>query len=429
MPPEIAVRFISPDLRICSQKREGMHCQRVAGVYARYPRAEETSAMKTIQTTQELADFCTEAARHPYVTIDTEFLRERTYYSQLCLVQMAFPGENDDNAVLVDPLAKDLSLAPLYDLFRDTSVVKVFHAARQDLEIFWFDGKVFPTPLFDTQVAAMVCGYGEQVGYETLVKRIVKKPLDKSSRFTDWSRRPLTDAQKTYALADVTHLRIIYEELADKLKANGREPWVEEEIAILTQPATYEVIPSEAWRRIKTRTSSGRFMAMVKALAEFREEYAQTNNVPRNRVYKDDALLELASAKPSSVGDLSKLRLLLRDARKGPIADGILEAVRKGSAMAPEDMPKPDKGRDKQMVNPALADLLRVLLKAKSEGAGVAQKMIATASDLDLIAAGERDVDALKGWRREVFGKDALRLCDEKIALSAKGTSVRIITL
>ncbi|MCA8882450.1 MAG: ribonuclease D [Rhodobacteraceae bacterium] len=385
--------------------------------------------MKTLTTTQELADFCAEAARHPYVTIDTEFLRERTYYSQLCLVQMAYPGEGDENAVLVDPLSKGLSLAPLYDLFRDTSVVKVFHAARQDLEIFWFDGKVFPQPLFDTQVAAMVCGFGEQAGYETLVKKIVKKPLDKSSRFTDWSRRPLSDAQKTYALADVTHLRLIYEDLSAKLKANGREAWVDEELSILTQPSTYEVVPGEAWQRIKTRTSSGRFMAMVKTLAEFREQYAQTQNVPRNRVYKDDALLELASAKPGSVADLSKLRLLLRDARKGPIADGILAAVSRGLTMAPEDIPKPDKSRDKLIVNPALADLLRVLLKAKSEDAGVAQKMIASAADLDLIAAGERDLPALSGWRNEVFGKDAMRLCDEKIALSAKGSSVRIISL
>ncbi|MEV8466327.1 ribonuclease D [Fluviibacterium sp. DFM31] len=385
--------------------------------------------MRTLLTTQELADFCKEAAQHPYVTIDTEFLRERTYYSQLCLVQLAYPGEGDENAVLVDPLSKELSLDPLYDLFRDTSVVKVFHAARQDLEIFWFDGKVFPDPLFDTQVAAMVCGFGEQVGYETLVKKIARDSVDKSSRFTDWSRRPLSEAQKTYALADVTHLRVIYEELAAQLKKKGREAWVTEEITTLTQPETYEIQPSEAWRRVKTRTTSGRFMAIVQALAEFRETYAQTNNVPRNRVFKDDALVELASAKPQSPGDLSKLRLLLRDARKGPISEGIIAAVKKGLEMAPEDAPKPDRSREKLLVNPAVADLLRVLLKAKSEAAGVAQKMIATTSDLDLIAAGERDVGALRGWRNEVFGKDAMLLCDEKIALTAKGTTVKIIAL
>lgn len=385
--------------------------------------------MRTLLTTQELADFCKEAAQHPYVTIDTEFLRERTYYSQLCLVQLAYPGEGDENAVLVDPLADGMSLDPLYDLFRDTSVVKVFHAARQDLEIFWFDGKVFPTPLFDTQVAAMVCGFGEQVGYETLVKKIVRQPLDKSSRFTDWSRRPLSEAQKTYALADVTHLRVIYEELSAQLKKKKREAWVTEEIATLTQSETYEIKPVDAWKRVKTRTTSGRFMAVVQALAEFRETYAQQNNVPRNRVFKDDALVELASAKPQAPGDLGKLRLLLREARKGPIADGILAAVKRGMAVAPEDAPKPDRSREKLAVNPALADLLRVLLKAKSEDAGVAQKMIATTSDLDLIAAGERNVVALKGWRNEVFGKDAMLLCDEKIALSAKGSSVRIIAL
>ncbi|PWR01474.1 ribonuclease D [Meridianimarinicoccus roseus] len=385
--------------------------------------------MITLTTTEELAAFCERARRHPYITIDTEFLRERTYYSQLCLVQLAIPEDAEDSAVLVDPLAGGLSLEPLYDLFRDTSVVKVFHAARQDLEIFYFDGKCFPTPLFDTQVAAMVCGFGEQVGYETLVKRIAHEPLDKSSRFTDWSRRPLSDAQKTYALADVTHLRTIYESLATSLDKQGRRKWVEEEIEVLTHPDTYVIRPEDAWKRVKTRTTSARFMAVVAKLAEFRERYAQTRNVPRSRVYKDDALVELASAKPTSANDLGKLRLLLREARKGDIADGILKAVEDGLAMSADDAPRPDRSRDKLMVNPALADLLRVLLKAKSEGAGVAQKLIASSADLDLIAAGERDVAALRGWRGEVFGSDALRLCKGEIALAAKGNYVAIIPL
>jgi ribonuclease D len=383
----------------------------------------------TLTTTEELAAFCDRARRHPYITIDTEFLRERTYYSQLCLVQLAIPEDAEDSAVLVDPLAGGLSLEPLYDLFRDTSVVKVFHAARQDLEIFYFDGKCFPTPLFDTQVAAMVCGFGEQVGYETLVKRIAHEPLDKSSRFTDWSRRPLSDAQKTYALADVTHLRTIYESLATSLDKQGRRKWVEEEIEVLTHPDTYVIRPEDAWKRVKTRTTSARFMAVVAKLAEFRERYAQTRNVPRSRVYKDDALVELASAKPTSANDLGKLRLLLREARKGDIAEGILKAVEDGLAMSADDAPRPDRSRDKLMVNPALADLLRVLLKAKSEGAGVAQKLIASSADLDLIAAGERDVAALRGWRGEVFGSDALRLCKGEIALAAKGNDVAIIPL
>jgi len=385
--------------------------------------------MKTITTTHDLAEFCTEAAKYDYVTVDTEFLRERTYYSQLCLIQLAMPGDTDDTAVLVDPLSDGLSLDPLYELFRDTSVVKVFHAARQDLEIFYVDAGVIPEPLFDTQIAAMVCGFGEQVGYETLVKRIAKEQLDKSSRFTDWSRRPLTDAQKNYALADVTHLRKIYEFLADKLRKQKREAWVEEELGILTSPDTYTVNPEDAWQRIRTRTSSPKFLAIVQKLAEFRERYAQTNNVPRNRVFKDDAVSELASTKPKDMKDLSRSRLLLREARKGEIAEGILAAVQAGLDMKPEDMPKPDRSNDKLQVDPALADLLRVLLKAKADGAGVAPRLIAATSELDAMSAGKRDMQALQGWRREVFGDDAMRLCDGKVGLAARKGRVEIVEL
>ena len=385
--------------------------------------------MKTLTTTDALRAFCKEAANHPYVTVDTEFLRERTYYSKLCLIQLAFSGDGENDAVLVDPLAEGLSLEPLYDLFRDETVVKVFHAARQDLEIFWVDAAVFPKPLFDTQVAAMVCGFGDQVGYETLVRKIVKEGIDKSSRFTDWSRRPLSDAQKTYALADVTHLRRVYEFLAADLERSGRSHWVSEELQVLTDPATYEIQPQEAWRRVKTRTTSGKFMAVVRELAAFREDYAQTNNVPRNRVFKDDALVELASTKPRTTADLGGSRLLLREARKGAISEGILQAVAKGIECPPEQHPKVDRSREKMQVNPALADLLRVLLKAKTESAGVAAKLIAPSADLDAIASGQRDVAALTGWRKEVFGEDALRLCNGEIALSAKGQSVKVVPL
>lgn len=385
--------------------------------------------MKTLTTTSELAEFCANAARHDYVTVDTEFLRERTYYSKLCLVQLAVPGDGDMDAVLVDPLSNGLSLEPLYELFKNETVVKVFHAARQDLEIFYTDAGIIPSPLFDTQVAAMVCGFGEQVGYETLVRKIAKQPLDKSSRFTDWSRRPLSDAQKTYALADVTHLRGIYEFLADKLAKNKRTKWVEEEMRVLTTPDTYVVEPEDAWKRLKTRTTSGKFLAVARELARFRESYAQHNDIPRNRVFKDDALMELASNKPKSLKDLGRSRLLLRDARKGEIAEGILSAIQTGVDCLPEDYPKPDTSRDKLQVNPALADLLRVLLKAKSETAGVAQKLIASAADLDAISAGMRDLLALNGWRREVFGEDALRLCAGEIGLTAKGHNIKIIEL
>ncbi|WP_375690303.1 ribonuclease D [Pseudooceanicola sp. LIPI14-2-Ac024] len=385
--------------------------------------------MQTLTTTEELAEFCKRASECDYVTVDTEFLRERTYYSQLCLVQLAMPGEGDENAVLVDPLSETLSLDPLYELFRDTSVVKVFHAARQDLEIFQVDAGVIPEPLFDTQVAAMVCGFGEQVGYETLVKKIARQQLDKSSRFTDWSRRPLSDAQKKYALADVTHLRDIYEFLDARIKKTKREKWVEEEMEILTNPETYVVHPEDAWQRVRTRTNSGKFLAILRELARFRESYAQTRNIPRNRVFKDDALVELASTKPRDLKDLGRSRLLLREARKGDIADGILAAVEAGSNCKPEDYPEVDKSREKMQVNPALADLLRVLLKAKSDAAGVAARLIAPTADLDAIAAGERDLPALKGWRREVFGEDALLLCEGKVGLAARGQQVQIVEL
>jgi len=385
--------------------------------------------MQAITTTEALAEFCSHAVNHPYVTVDTEFLRERTYYAKLCLIQLAVPGDGDGDAVLVDPLVNGLSLDPLVELFRNPSVVKVFHAARQDLEIFHIDYGVIPEPLFDTQVAAMVCGFGEQVGYETLVRRIAHANLDKTSRFTDWSRRPLTDAQKSYALADVTHLRQIYEHLARDIEHKGRGSWVMQELEILLDPATYVIEPDEAWRRLKTRNSTGKFLATARALARFREIYAQEKNVPRNRVIKDDALLEVASTKPKSVEDLGRSRLLLREARRGDIAEGILAAVAEGLACPPENQPKASDAKAKLQVNTALADLLRVLLKAKSEQAGVAQKLIATTSELDQIAAGLRELPSLRGWRYEVFGADALRLCDGQIALTTQGTAVRIIQI
>jgi len=381
--------------------------------------------MKTLTTTLELANFCSAAANHPFITVDTEFLRERTYYSKLCLIQIAYPGEGDENAILLDPLSADISLEPLYDLFRNESVIKVFHAARQDLEIFFIDAGIIPKPLFDTQVAAMVCGFGDQVGYETLVRKVAKQSLDKSSRFTDWSRRPLTDAQKTYALADVTHLRVIYEKLAAKLAKNKRAHWVEEELQTLTNPETYITRPEEAWKRVKTRSNSARMLGIVRALAEFREAYAQSNNIPRNRVFKDDALIELASTKPQSFDDLQRSRLLLREARKGDIAKGILASVASAMALQPEQLPKLDKKEDAPDSNPALSEMLRVLLKAKTEHLGVAAKLIASAYDLDAMAAGERNLDMLRGWRAEVFGNDAKRLCQGEIGLVAKG---RIVT-
>ncbi|MFV0293361.1 MAG: ribonuclease D [Paracoccus sp. (in: a-proteobacteria)] len=390
------------------------------------------SEFTTITTTDALAAFCEQAKAHPYVTIDTEFLRERTFYPRLCLIQMALPSASGPKteggpAVLVDPLSLGLSLEPLYDLFRHEGTVKVFHAARQDLEIFFHDAGVFPTPLFDTQVAAMVCGFGEQVGYETLVRKVARANLDKSSRFTDWSQRPLSAAQQAYAIADVTHLRAIYETLSEQIEKSGRGPWVAEEAAILVDPETYITRPEDAWKRIRTRSSSPRFMAIVRKLAEFREEYAQSHNVPRSRVFKDDALIELASSKPVTEAELGKSRLLQREGRKPEIAQGILTAVRAGvDDPNPPRVPKEQLG---QPGNPALGELLRVLLKAKADAAGVAPKLIASSADLDAIAQGTRELPALHGWRAEVFGHDALRLAGGEIALSAEGGAVRVVEI
>jgi ribonuclease D len=388
--------------------------------------------MQTITTTEALAAYCEAARAHPYITVDTEFLRERTYYSQLCLVQLAMPGTDDDNAVLVDPIegGDALSLAPLFDLFRDPSVVKVFHAARQDLEIFAVAAGVIPAPLFDTQVAAMVCGFGDQAGYETLVKKIARASVDKSSRFTDWSRRPLSEAQKAYAIADVTHLRQIYEFLAARLDKTGRSAWVQEELSTLANPDTYRTDPAEAWRRLKTRNTAPRFLAILRELARFRESYAQARDVPRSRVYKDDALLELAATKPQSLQDLGRARLLLREARKGEIADGIIAAVKAGLECPQDDLPRvAENANSKAQANPAIADMLRVLLKARSDQSGVAGRLIASAADLDHLAAGGQDVPALSGWRREVFGEDALRLCRGEIGLVVRGEEVTAVPL
>lgn len=386
--------------------------------------------MTLITDTEALADFCAACADAPYVTVDTEFLRERTYYAQLCLVQLARPGKGEETAVAVDTLAPGLSLDPLYALFRNPRVVKVFHAARQDLEIFQVEAGVLPAPFFDTQVAAMVCGYGDQVGYETLARQIARVGIDKSSRFTDWSRRPLSAAQLTYALADVTHLRKIYEVLAARLEATGRSAWVEEELAVLTDPETYRTDPDLAWTRLKTRSTAPRFLAALRELARFREETAQGKDVPRGRILKDDALLELAANRPRTIEDLGKARLLLREARRGEVADGILAAIVRAEAMPASEIPKPVEGPARKPGAEALADLLRVLLKARADAEGVAQRLIASSADLDALAAEEEaDVPALKGWRFEVFGRDALRLRRGEIALSAEGGAVKVVPL
>lgn len=391
-------------------------------------RKRYSNAMKTITTTAALAEFCDICAKHPYVTVDTEFLRERTYYSQLCLVQLAYPGPDDSSGALIDTLAEGIDLEPLYALFRNEDVLKVFHAARQDLEIFVLNAGVMPAPFFDTQVAAMVCGFGDQAGYDTLVRKITRANIDKSSRFTDWSRRPLSDAQKSYALADVTHLRDVYEHLAAELERRKRSHWVKEELAVLTDPATYKVNPETAWQRVKTRNNNGRFLAIVRELAAFREADAQARDVPRSRVMKDDAILELAALRPTTLEELGRARLLQREGRKPAVSDAILAAIARGMATSSKDQPKVAEPPQRKQGSGALGDLLRVLLKAKSEETDVAAKLLANAADLDALASDDiADLPCLKGWRREVFGADALRLKDGEIALSAGPNGVEIV--
>jgi ribonuclease D len=386
-----------------------------------------SGVIPTIRTTDDLAAFCLRARSFPYVAMDTEFLREKTFWPKLCLVQLAVPGDGPQDAVLVDPLSEGLSLAPLYELLTDTSVVKVFHAARQDLEIFFVEGGVFPTPLFDTQVAAMVCGYGEQASYETLARSLAKEQVDKSSRFTDWTRRPLSEAQQVYALADVTHLRTVYEALKEQLEKAGRTEWIAEELATLTEPATYVTDPAEAWRKIRTRSNQPKFLAIVKELARFREDYAQAQNIARSRLFKDDALLEIAGAKPQNAEELQRCRLLFREGRKPEITEGILAAVKRALALPASEWPVAEPDGPSKPPSPALVDLLKVLLKARSEQSKIATKLVASSAEIDRVAAGERDLAVLKGWRHEVFGRDALRLCEGQVAITWKGKNLKVI--
>ena len=391
--------------------------------------------MHIVSESAELEQVCAAFAEAPYITVDTEFLRERTYWSQLCLVQMARPGAGDgrdeDSAVLIDPLAEGMDLAPLYALMADERVLKVFHAARQDIEIFHHQGAVVPHPLFDTQVAAMVCGYGEQVGYETLARKIAKVTIDKSSRFTDWSRRPLSEKQLAYALADVTHLRQIYEALRDRLAKTGRISWVAEEMAVLTDPATYAAEPDYAWQRIKARSHSPRFLAVVRSLARWREINAQDRDVPRSRVLKDEALLEVATAQPRTPEELSRLRLLQREARRTEMAAEILAAVAEGLACPPDRLPQLPAPPRRREGSAAVAELLKVFLKARADEIGVASRLIAPASEIEALAGEDEvgDLAVLKGWRREVFGADALRLKNGDTGLVARRDGIRLVDL
>ena len=383
--------------------------------------------MTLITDNRTLADFCARLSDAPYVTVDTEFLRDTTYWPRLCLVQVGGPEE----VAAIDALADGLDLQPLFALLRNPEVLKVFHSGRQDMEIFHnlMDGDL-PHPIFDTQVAAMVCGFGEQVGYDTLARKITGAQIDKASRFADWSKRPLTDKQLDYALSDVTHLRQIYDHLRGELQRSGRARWLDEEMAILTDPATYRQQPEDAWQRLKTRSSDRKYLAVLREVAAWREREAQCRDVPRNRVLRDEQIQDIAAHAPRDQQTLARTRGLGADFARGRLGEGVLTAVETALALPKNERPQPPDKPDLPSGMGPLIELLKVLLKTKCEEHGVAQKLVATTAELERIAADDRAaVAALGGWRKEVFGDAALALKHGKLALAAEGRKVKLIEL
>ena len=370
--------------------------------------------MEPITSNQKLAAACERLAQHPFITVDTEFLRETTFYPKLCVVQMA----STDEAVVIDTLADGIDLKPFFALMANEAVLKVFHAARQDIEIIWHGAGLIPHPVFDTQVAAMVLGYGDSISYDQLVQRITGDTLDKSHRFTDWSRRPLTPEQIAYAISDVTHLRDVYESLAADLGKRGRVEWVFEEMGVLTSPETYRADPDNAWERFKTRVRKPKELAVLMEVAAWREREAQQRDVPRGRVLKDDVVVDIAIHAPTTTERLAGLRSVPKGFERSKWGHDILEAVKRGLARDAKSLPRLDRGRSAQNGG-ATVELLKVLLRMTAERHGVAAKVIATIDDLERIAAGnEADVPALKGWRRELFGDKALALKAGRLALA-----------
>jgi len=378
--------------------------------------------MTPITSNAQLLAFCATLAQEPFIAVDTEFMRETTYWPRLCLIQAA----GAEASAVIDPMAEGLDLGPFLALLRDERIVKVFHAARQDVEIFNNLGAI-PKPLFDSQVAAMAAGFGEQIAYDALVRQVLRIEIDKSSRFTDWARRPLSDAQLAYALADVTHLAKIYPKLKDKLERAGRLAWVAEEMAALTDPALYDVAPENAWKRLKPRKYNTRYLAVFRAAAAWRERTAQARDQPRGRIIKDEAMDEIATQAPQTVEDLNRLRALPKGFGGSKFAADLLDALR-GAMQDPEAYaPVIERGPPPAQNQGAVVELLKVLLKARAEDAGVAAKLIATVSDLEKIAAtDEASTPALQGWRREVFGEDALRLKRGELALVLDGARVKV---
>ena len=379
--------------------------------------------MRIVETNEALRAFVAELAPAPYLALDTEFLRDQTYYPKLCLIQVAAPGIEG----IIDPLAHGLDLGPFYDLIRRPDVVKVLHAARQDIEIFYLQGGVLPDPLFDTQVAAMVCGFGDAASYETLARKIAHVEIDKSARFTDWSHRPLSKRQLEYALADVTHLRVIYEWMRAKLEKTGRAQWVAEEVAALQDPTLYKLDPDQAWKRLKPRTSNKRFLAVLAALAAWREREAQSRDIPRGRVLKDEALTEIAAHPPETPEGLDRIRAVPKGFANSRMGKGLMEAIALGGEAPPPDGAVAEhKQRRRREPSPAVVDLLKTLLRLRAEEAGVAPRLIANAEDIEKLAAHEDDdVAALHGWRNDVFGRDAIAMRKGELAIALeKGEAV-----
>jgi ribonuclease D len=377
--------------------------------------------MDLIATTAELAAACERFARNPFVSVDTEFLRETTFWPKLCVVQMASP----DEAVVVDALAPEIDLQPLFRLMADERVAKVFHAARQDIEIFWNLAKLVPAPLFDTQVAAMVLGHGDSISYDQLVQRITGDQIDKSSRFTDWSRRPLSPAQVHYAVSDVTHLVTVYGKLKADLEEKGRADWVRDEMKVLSSPATYMQEPQHAWERLKSRVRKPKDLAVLIEVAAWREREAQARDLPRQRVLKDEAIAEIAMQQPKTAEALASMRFLSRGFERSKTGEAILAAVTAGLARDPKTLPRLQRPRSLSNSASATVELLKVLLRMSAERHGVAAKVLATTDDLEKIAADDdADVPALKGWRRELFGEQALKLKRGELSLAVENGRV-----
>jgi len=387
--------------------------------------------MRIVETNEQLAAFLGELADAPYVTLDTEFLRDQTYYPKLCLIQMAGPAMNGTPGAegIIDPLAPGLDLAPFYAFIAQPQIIKVLHAARQDIEIFFLQGGVIPNPLFDSQVAAMVCGFGESASYETLARRLAKVEIDKSARFTDWSRRPLSKRQLEYALADVTHLRVVYEKLAAQLEKTGRTAWVAEEVAALQDPALYRIEPEIAWKRLKPRTSNKKFLAMLSAIAAWREREAQARDIPRGRVLKDEAISEIAAHPPESGEALEKVRAVPKGFANSRLGKGLTDAIEFGRTAPPPEGIEQGQRRRREP-SPAAIDLLKTLLRLRAEAVGVAPRLIANAEDIEKLAAHEDDgVAALTGWRLEVFGNDAKLLRQGDLAIALENGEAIIVEL